>query len=595
MAPDQKQELHLTQIQHLERHVQDIDEDPHRLALEDNLEEAPRVEWSVILAVFFLGLSFVGPVAMGFLMMSSVLVQIGNELGDLTPIVWMVGGWSIAASVSFSIAGALSDIFGRRWIVLSSQVFCIIGSIVAVTAHKTVTLVPAETLIGVGCGVSWTAVAGIQELLPNKYRGIGMAWTELPINIPWGTAAVIFANLLTEHASWRWIYYIAIIYNVISLVGIAVFYFPPTRPQEDYEKSRWKEFLELDWIGAILYAGGLTVFLLGFSWTGQSGHAWASASVIGPIIIGFVALTACLVYDFTLAKAPLFPWELMRDFRDYTAYLVIIFVAGMIFVAMAGLGPQASLYMFSHDPMEIGLIALPYGFMLNVTASLIPALVHKIGYIKYQMIALLVSQTLFVALYAVAVPHNKSAWMAFLCFGQTPFSGITGLAYIAAGLNVKQKHLGIAMGLIGTFRCAGGSVGNAIFSTILNSVLDGQLVPRITKAATANGFATSRLETLIPAVLEDGAGVPGVLEAVPDITPEVVAAVQQAFKEAYGYVFKRVFYATIPFGVIAIACAAVLNDPSKYLTNHVAVHMRKTVLDHHGHDNEQTAHIEVRE
>ncbi|KAK4934541.1 hypothetical protein LTR10_024228 [Elasticomyces elasticus] len=543
MATDGKHETQLIQTHHLEG--QGIDDNPHRIALQDNPEDAPRVEWSVIFTVFFLGLSFVGPVALGFLLMSSVLVQIGTELGDTAPIVWMVGAWSIAASVSFSIAGALSDIL-------------VVDGLLS-----------------------------LRKLSALSARGIGMAWTEFPINIPWGTGAVIFANLLTQHASWRWIYYIAIIYSAISLVGIVVFYFPPTRPQGDNEKSRWQEFLELDWIGAILYASGLTVFLVGFSWTGQHGHAWASPSVIAPIVVGFVAFVASLVYDFTLAKNPLFLWELMRHFRDYTAYLVIIFVAGMIFVTMAGLGPQAWLYMFTQDPIQIGLIALPYGVVLNVTASLIPALVHKIGHIKYQLVALLTIQTVFVALYAVAVPNNRAAWTAFLCFGQTPFSGVTGLVYVAASLNVRQKHLGIATGLLGTFRCAGGSVGNAIFSTILHSLLGQQLAPRIIKGATVNGFPISELKLLIPAVLEDGAGVPDVLAAVPGVTPEVMAAVRQAFKDAYGYAFQRVFYSTIPFGLIAIVCALVLNDPSKYLTNHIAVRMHKAVLDHHGHDSQQ--------
>jgi MFS family permease len=77
----------------------------------------------------FLGLAFVGPVSGGFLLITAILFQIGTELGDVSNIAWMPGGWSIASSVSFSIAGSLSDIFGRRYVTLSGQLFAVVGAV----------------------------------------------------------------------------------------------------------------------------------------------------------------------------------------------------------------------------------------------------------------------------------------------------------------------------------------------------------------------------------------------------------------------------------------------------------------------------------
>ncbi len=61
--------------------------------------------------------------------MTAILFQIGTELGDVSNIAWMPGGWSIASSVSFSIAGSLSDIFGRRYVTLSGQLFAVVGAV----------------------------------------------------------------------------------------------------------------------------------------------------------------------------------------------------------------------------------------------------------------------------------------------------------------------------------------------------------------------------------------------------------------------------------------------------------------------------------
>jgi MFS family permease len=60
---------------------------------------------------------------------TSVIVQIGTALGDLTRITWIVGGWSIASSVSFSIAGSLSDIFGRRYLIIAGNLATLVGAV----------------------------------------------------------------------------------------------------------------------------------------------------------------------------------------------------------------------------------------------------------------------------------------------------------------------------------------------------------------------------------------------------------------------------------------------------------------------------------
>ncbi|KAK4935615.1 hypothetical protein LTR10_023376 [Elasticomyces elasticus] len=559
---------------------------PPPTSMGDDPVRAERPSLSTLLSVFFLGLSFVPAYACGFLMMAGVLAQIGTDLGDVSLITWLLGAWSIAGSVSFGLAGSLSDVFGRRYMMLAGLVFMLIGSIVASTAKKMTDMIAAEALIGFGTGFISIAYAGIQELLPNKYRGIGVAWTEVPINIPWGCGAVLIALELTEHATWRWIYYISIIYTVVSLAGTAAFYFPPSHPQGDYDKSRWQELKTLDYIGIFLYTTGTTVFLVGLTWAGTEAHPWRSASTIAPIVLGGLTFAGSLLYDCTLARNPFFPKELMTNFKNYGVFVVSASITNMVFTTVAGLGPQVSLYCFTHDPVEIGLMALPYGCCLFITASVIPALLHKIGYLKYQLVGLLSMQTVFVALYAVAIPSHKVAWMVFLCFGQTPFSAISQLSVVGAGLHVRQEQFGVALGLIGTFRLCAGSVGNAIFNTILQNALGSQLVPRITKAALQNGFSADDLEQLIPAVIEDGSGVPLVLQGVRGLTPQVAAATRLAFREAYAYSFRRVFYATIPFGVLGIALLCLMNDPSKYLTNRTAVHLEKEVVGRSMHDHE---------
>jgi MFS family permease len=69
-----------------------------------------------------------------------------------------------------SLGGSLSDIFGRRYVILAGQVFNIIGAIVACTAQSTENVIAGSAIVGFGTGFIFVAYAGIPEILPNKYR-----------------------------------------------------------------------------------------------------------------------------------------------------------------------------------------------------------------------------------------------------------------------------------------------------------------------------------------------------------------------------------------------------------------------------------------
>lgn len=400
------------------------------------------------------------------------------------------------------------------------------------------------------------------------------------MTVPWIGASVIISTLLATRtaAGWRWIYYIALIYSSVSIIGIFIFYFPPSRPQRDYEKTRWEQLKEQDYIGIFLYSTGLTAFLIGISWGGTEGHPWNGASTLAPIIAGGLVFLSAFAYDFTMAKNPFFPWFLFRQVGDFSILLVIIFVTGAVYFALAALLPQATLYIFSNDPIEIGLIQLPNGLGQLVFGGLASLLIGKIKHLKAQVIVLMAMQTLFAGLLSITVPGNKAAWMAFQVFAMGAFPLITVLSIVITSLNVSIKHLGLASGLIGTFRSLGGAAGTAILNTVVNGQLSKQLPKRIGKAAVAQGLDESILPALITATVNNAVGVPQAFSLLPNITTADQAALSQALKEAYAYSFRRVFWATIPFGVFALVCSFFLNDPSKYLTNHVATHMERDGL-----------------
>jgi MFS family permease len=194
-------------------------------------------------------------------------------------------------------------------------------------------------------------------MISDGNSGAGIGWTEFCMNVPWASLSVLIANELALKASWRWCYYIGIIYSVIVIVGTAIFYFPPSHPRHDYDKTRWQEFKELDFIGLGLFTVGLTLFLVGLTYLGKS--SYSVALVAATVTIGALIFIGCFAYDFTIPKNPIFPFHLFAMVREFTVHLIILFIAGMIWQSVATLAPQATLYMYTNKPVQIGIYQIP--------------------------------------------------------------------------------------------------------------------------------------------------------------------------------------------------------------------------------------------
>ncbi|KIW63291.1 hypothetical protein PV04_10149 [Phialophora macrospora] len=549
-------------------------EDPHKAALEDNPEHAEKLSLSVILSALFLGTSFTGPIIFGFILATPILVQLSQKLGGENIDFWIPSGWGAAAAVGFSIAGRLSDVFGRRYVILVGQFLTIVGGAVACSAQSMNQLIAGEVILGGSIGTVSVAYAGISEILPNKWRGAGLAWTELNL-ASWAIAGTLLANALLSHASWRVMYYIAMGYGGFSLVGTFLVYFPPSHPRPD-GKTKWQEFKELDFIGTFLFVSGLAVFLYGLN-SGGNTYPWKAAGTLAPLILGLFVFLGSFVYDFTLAKDPLFPWYLFKSFRNFSSLLMLVFVAGMVFFAASALNAQTILYLHTADPIKIGVYSIPSGAGQLVGGVIIPGLVHYIKHVHIQLTFSVFMQTLFFGLAALITPHNLNWLMAVQFLAMLPFGWITLNCYTTASLHVPQRDLGVAIGLIGTFRSLGGAVGSVIFSSIFNQISAKQVAKRIANTAVAAGVSSQTIPDLIEAVSLTLVGVPGQAATVPSVSASVFDNAVEAARLGYAYGFRITWLASIPFGVIAMACAVAVRDPSKYFTNHVEIHLEKEI------------------
>lgn len=427
---------------------------------------------------------------------------------------------------------------------------------------------------------------GISELLPNKYRSIGLAWTELNL-LPFATFGPLIARTLTVNASWRWVYILGVITGVISIVGTAIFYHPPSHPL--IEVSRRQLLSEVDYLGIVLYSAGIALFLIGLNWGGLD-YPWASAAVLVPLVLGFAIFVSAFFWDFSgRPKRPLFPARLLKKYREYTSLLVFIFVVGMVYFSLTALIPQQIAYMYTSDPIKAGLYNIPGGFAGAGGGVILGGLIARMKRVQWQLFTGVLLQTICVALFALLTPDRLSAAIVLQFFANLPFAWITLACYIIAGLNAPQRDLGLALGLIGTFRFLGAAVGTTvsmsqrcicadylridqIFASILGNRAGPDITRRITKAVLPLGVAQGDVAPLVAAVSN---GATSVLSKYPST---VVTAAQKGLQWGYSDAFRVTWLATIPFGVLASVIALWVPDVSPYFTSHTAVTLEKNRL-----------------
>lgn len=176
---------------------------------------------------------------------------------------------------------------------------------------------------GFGTSTALVLYPGLSEILPNRYRSIGLAWTEFNL-VPMSIFGSLAGHALAQNSTWRWVFIIGGITAVISLIGTAVFYFPPPRPHAVAQISRRQLLKELGYIGILLYTLGLTVLLVGL-YQGGNTRTWHSAGVVVPIVLGGIAFIGCFIWEFSgMAKRPLFPSYMFKKGREFTSLIVLV-------------------------------------------------------------------------------------------------------------------------------------------------------------------------------------------------------------------------------------------------------------------------------
>ncbi|PYH87454.1 siderophore iron transporter [Aspergillus ellipticus CBS 707.79] len=486
---------------------------------------------------------------LGYVLPVNSLTAINADLGPDPSYSLISTVFTLISGVGLLLVGRLGDLFGRRYILIGGQAFGLIGAIVCATAKNVPTVIGGSVLCGLAAAVQLTFSFVIAELVPNRDRPVVNAGIFIT-TLPFSAFGSIIADLFIANTarSWRWTYYLNIITCGLSIILLAVFYFPPGWDAKRGAEGRVAGLKKFDFLGFLLYAGGLVLVLLGLSWGGTS-YAWDSAHVVAVLVIGFVSLIAFALYEiFVPLEQPLLPMSLLRN-PGYTATVCSALVGNMVYFSMSLLWPEAISYLYTTNTIKAGWLSISTGAGVIVGEVAAGLLMKSIGFTKYQLIVTTLMITTFSGALASIDQDRQSYGLAFTALGGFWVGYLELITIIMCPLYCEPKDIGLASGFLGSAKQVAGTIATAIYVAILSSRIATTIPRDVPAAALKAGLPSSSLSSLLSAIDTSA------YDSVPGMTGSILSAVENATKTAYSQSFRTVFLVSIAFGGLSVITA----------------------------------------
>jgi EmrB/QacA subfamily drug resistance transporter len=436
---------------------------------------------------------------------ATAIPRIMADLDGFDRFTWVSTAYIVASTSVVLITGAVSDVYGRKWLYVGGIVVFLAGSVLAATSQTMDALIVYRAVQGVGGGMIMAlSIVTIGDLFPPaeraKYQGM--------IAAMFGISSVLGPTLggfITDQISWHWVFLVNIPVGV-PVIFLFIRLFPNGKRDGPARK--------VDVGGAVLIVLAIVPALLGLSWGGNQ-YEWSSPLVIGALVMGGIMAVVFALYETRIAD-PILPLAVFRNrivgialfvtFLTGLAMFGAIFFVPLLFQGVLGASATASGSFLT--PMMLGIVfgAAISGQVLSRTG----------GHYRIQGIlglSIMVIGTFMLSLVSGDTTNGYAlASVVIMGFGLgTSFPLYT----IAVQNGVPQRYLGIATSSTQFFRSVGGSIGLAVF---------GSYMVRQFKGGMQENLPDEAFEVVPPQLLEQITSNPNSL-----LSPEGTDSLQSAF------------------------------------------------------------------
>ncbi len=422
---------------------------------------SPARQVQLTLVGIFLGIFLA---ALDQTIVATALPRIVQDLGGVDKYAWVATSYLLASTVGVPIFGRLADLVRAKVLLFWAVLIFLAGSALSGLSPSMNALIGFRGLQGIGGGALFAvAVTTIGLLIPPRERGriqgaFGAVFGIASIVGPW------LGGLLTDHLSWRWVFYINMPVGAVALWFIAR-YMPaaaaPSRHRFDY------------WGAATLILWTVPL-LLALSWGGTT-YPWTSPTELGLFALAALGLGLFVwvethvpepLFDLTLFQNPIFRYASLALFFFGAAFLSAMFFLPLYLIQVKGISATSS---------GLTLMPLTLGAVFGSVAG--GQLASRTGrYKPWMLIGNLWLLLNFLAMHYL-IDLDTPLWLvlALMVSMGLGLGPSMPLYTLAVQNSVEPARMGTASSATQFFRQIGSTLGTALLGAILAASLQGAI------------------------------------------------------------------------------------------------------------------------
>ena len=413
---------------------------------------------------------------------STAIRTIADDLNGFSLQAWATTAFLITSTISTPLYGKLSDIYGRKPFFLFAISIFIAGSALCGLSRSMYELAAFRAIQGIGAGGLFSmALAIIGDIVPPRqrarYQGYFLA--------VFGTSSVLGpvlgglfagANSILGISGWRWIFYINVPIGLAALVVVnRVLHIPHTRRDH-----------RIDWQGAVALIIGLVPLLI----VAEQGRIWGWSSGRSMLCygLGIVGLVLFYLAERMCKDDALIPLRLFRG-RTFTVATMSSVIIGMGMFGAILVLPLYLQIVKGYSPTGAGLATLPLVLGIMAGSVISGQTISRTG--RYKIFPIVGTGLMVVGLYLFSlIGADTPLWKTALIM---PIVGL-GLGgnmqpiILAIQNAVSPREIGVATSSVTFFRQMGGTLGTAVFLSVLLSTLPGRIADAFNSVRGTPGF-----------------------------------------------------------------------------------------------------------
>jgi EmrB/QacA subfamily drug resistance transporter len=415
-----------------------------------------RSERGPVLAAIMLSTALV---AVDSTIIATAVPSVVRDIGGFAEFPWIFSVYLLAQAVSVPVYGKLSDLFGRKPVVLFGIGLFLAGSIMCGLSWNIWLLIAFRVVQGLGAGaIQPTTITIVGDLYSVQERAKVQGY----VASVWGIASVVgptLGGVFSEYVSWRWIFFVNIPLCLLAATMIG---------RKFHEKTERKSRPVIDYRGAGLLTSGLTLVILGVL---EGGQVWRWDSPASFAVLGLgVLLLVVFAFAERRAVQPVLPlWVFQRRLLVVSGQLAI--GVGAILLGLSSYVPTWAQDVLGTGPLVAGfaLAALTLGW--PISASQAGKLYLRFGFRTCALLGtslVLVGSVLMLLLGA----HSSVVEVGAFCLVIGLGMGLTAApTLIAAQSSVGWSERGVVTANNIFLRSLGSSLGVAVFGALANAAI----------------------------------------------------------------------------------------------------------------------------